>query len=93
MDTVYPKLISSNSADIDAIANLLIKNREDTGFVLTCYKHIDVAYRYVIDIPKKEIMCYEGQYDSWERDNSRFKATGKMDLKELLPLKITEAYA
>ena len=32
MDTVYPKLVSSNNADIDVIANLLIKNREDTGF-------------------------------------------------------------
>lgn len=93
MDTVYPKLVSSNNADIDVIANLLIKNREDTGFELTCYKHVDIQYRYIIDIPKKEIMCYEGQYDSWESDNSRFKATGKENLLHFLPLKIAETYA
>lgn len=93
MDTVYPKLMSSNNVDINVIANLLIKNKEDNGFELTCYKHIDIEYRYVIDIPKKEIMCYEGQYNSWKRNNIVFKATGKVNLKELLPLKMTEAYA
>lgn len=92
IEQVLPKLLRTNSESCDTIANFLIKHPDDNEFEITVYKHVDIEYQYVIDIPKKEIKCYHGSYGSW--DNPRTRFTGKeCDLTQFLPITQKEFYS
>lgn len=89
---VLPKLQNSNNISCDDISNFLIKHKEDDEFECTAYKHCDIEYRYVIDIPKKEIECLKGHYTKWDSLNSRFITYQKIDLSKFIPLKSNKFY-
>lgn len=91
---VLPKLQQSNGHDCNSIANFLIKDKEsiDDEFEITVYTHIDIQYKYIIDIPKKEILCYEGNYKKTPQ-GYKFKKDRKIDLIKLLtPIQSKELY-
>ena len=81
-EKVLPILQSSNP-DIDRIVNFLLKNEEDNTYEYTVYNHVDIQYQYVIDIPKKKIECYSGNYSNWESPTTRFKKEKEYDLEKM----------
>ena len=92
IEEVLPKLQNSNNISCDDISNFLIKHKEDNEFECTAYNHCDIEYRYVIDIPKKEIQCLEGHYTDWSSPKTRFITDRKIDLSKFIPLKAEELY-
>jgi hypothetical protein len=89
---VLPKLEKSNNISCDDISNSLIKHKEDNEFECTAYNHVDIEYRYIIDIPKKEIRCLKGHYSNWNSPRTRFITDREVDLSELRPLRAEELY-
>lgn len=89
---VLPMLESSNSIDCNRIANFLIKHKDDDEFECTAYNHVDIEYRYIIDIPKKEISCLDGSYNDWNSPKPRFITRKKIDLSKYAPLRAEELY-
>ena len=89
---VLPALENSNNTSCDDIANFLVKHEDDNGFEVTVCNHIDIEYRYIIDIPKKEIQCLEGHYSDWNSPRPRFTTDRKIDLSKYKPLETTELY-
>ena len=89
---VLPKLEKSNNISCDDISNFLIKHEEDNEFECTAYNHVDIEYRYIIDIPKKEIRCLKGHYSNWNSPRTRFITDREVDLSELKPLRAEELY-
>lgn len=89
---VLPKLENSNNISCDEVANFLVKHKEDDEFEVTAYNHVDIEYRYVIDIPKKEITCTSGHYSNWNSPKTRFIPREKIDLSKFKPLQATELY-
>ena len=92
IEQVLPKLQNSNNISCDCIANFLIKHEEDDEFEVTIYKHVDIEYRYIIDIPKKEIECLKGHYSSWDSPKTRFIIDRKIDLSKFIPLQAEKLY-
>lgn len=92
MREIYPKLISSNSMDIDVIANKLLKSEEDNTFELTVYNHVDIEYLYEIDIPKKEIKCWSAHYTSWDSPTTRCIKGEEQDLSVYAPQSMKLSY-
>ena len=93
MENIYPMLVSSNDMDCNRIANALVKSKEDETYEITVYNHVDIEYRYIIDIPAKQIHCYEGHYSSWDSPNTRFIKTKEEDLNIFLPENMSKSYA
>lgn len=92
MEQIMPKLETSNCISCEDIANFLIKHKEDDEFEITLWNHCDIEYRYVIDIPKKQIQCFKGRYKDWDSPRPRFTVTMEMDLNRFKPLLPTESY-
>ena len=88
---VLPKLEKSNNISCDDISNFLIKH-EDNEFECTAYNHVDIEYRYIIDIPKKEIRCLKGHYSNLEFSTNKIYYGQEVDLSELRPLRAEELY-
>ena len=86
IEQVLPQLQNSNSNSCDDVANFLIKHEEDCEFEVTLYNHVDIEYRYIIDIPKKEIQCLEGHYSDWNSPRPRFTTDRKIDLSKFILL-------
>ena len=91
IEEVLPQLQKSNPS-CEEIANFLIKHPKDDEFEVTIRNHVDIEYRYVIDISKKEIKCYEGRYHLTKKDNYVFCADRVCDLTRFQPLQKTELY-
>ena len=89
---VLPKLEKSNNISCDDISNFLIKHEEDNEFECTAYNHVDIEYRYVIDIPKKEIKCLKGHYSNWDSPQTRFIKDREIDLSKFKPIHEEELY-
>ena len=87
MENVYNNMQSRNM-DIDTVANNLVKNKDDDGYEVTAYRHMDIQYRYVIDLVKKTIECHEGWYQG-----SRFHLERKHDLTRFIPVQQKECYS
>ena len=92
LQEVLPQLENSNNVSCDTIANFLIKHEEDNEFECTVYNHVDIEYRYIIDIPKKEIKCLEGHYSNWNSPRTRFITDAEIDLSKYKPIKSEELY-
>ena len=92
IEEVLPKLQNSNNISCDEVSNFLIKHKEDDEFECTAYNHVDIEYRYIIDIPKKEIQCLEGYYTDWSSPKTRFITRKKIDLSKFIPLREEELY-
>ena len=90
VEQVYP-LLDRQNIDCDRVANFLIKHEEDNEFEATVYNHIDIEYRYVIDIPLRKIKCYGGHYSNSSR--TRFCQGTEYNLDVFRPLEIAESYA
>lgn len=89
---VLPKLQTSNDESCNSIANYLVKNHD---FMVTAYHHLGIRFRYIIDIPKKQIYCYRGVYKSTYTKTNRpyvFKTLERINLKKFLPLTIENFY-
>lgn len=92
IEQVLPKLQNSSNISCDDIANFLIKHTEDNEFEITVYNHVDIEYRYVIDIPKKKIKCLKGHYPNWDALRPRFLTVAEINLDKFIPLKAEELY-
>ena len=92
LQEVLPQLENSNNVSCDTIANFLIKHKDDDEFECTVYNHVDIEYRYIIDIPKKEIRCLEGHYSNWNSPRTRFITDAEIDLSKYKPIKSEELY-
>ena len=86
------KFLHTKKLFYDNIANFLIKHKDDDEFECTAYNHVDIEYRYIIDIPKKEISCLDGNYNDWDSPRPRFITRKKIDLSEYAPLRAEELY-
>lgn len=91
MEKIYPMLVRSNNLDCDIIANKLIKDAKDTEYEITVYRHTDIEYRYIIDIPMKKIFCYPCRYSRKGSSNKLVKGK-EINLLQFLPQNIQKSY-
>ena len=91
VEQVYP-LLDSPNIDCDTVANFLIKHKEDDEYEATVYNHIDIEYKYVIDIPMRRIYCYEGHYNNNRDVQTRFCKRKEYNLDVFRPMQIAESY-
>ena len=84
IEELTPELKHPYITGID-IANFLIKHPKDDGFELTVGEHIDIEYRYTIDLATREIKCYSGHYQEIKPNDYRFEIYDTIDLKKFLP--------
>ena len=67
-----------NVNDINNVANALVKDTEDE-YEVTVYKHVDIEYKYIIDVYTKSLVCYS--VDNW---GSRLKILTRYTFNELV---------
>ena len=64
------------------LANRLVKNKDDNGYEITQYFHVDIEYLYTVDINLGTITCQHVCYKNWDSSSHRYTIRGTEDLSE-----------
>lgn len=75
------------------LANQLVKDKDDTGYEITQFFHVDIEYLYTVDINLGTITCQSVYCKNWDSPSHKYTIRKTIDLSEFYEENIEKVLA